>query len=401
MSETTLEEKVNYIIEQQAETITQLKSDVHTIINKSYPDLDTRLVQVGLEKSYEDIIELNPELDGVSAVGLKVILNYGDTIYRNGNRMFYLNGTIYEEITADSLQSIAEEGKTEVAIVWIFANNGEISFDDNFDLLLIESVIINKIPNLTNVPYKYYNAPKVTAENFTINLHPTDHNSYIQDINYKSTGTALLKYKIGSTRKITSDLRAITRQIASIEISESTNFLEELSFPDLKTISSMNTTTLFWKNNLPRTKIKMPRIESIEGFDYDPQILFRGYVDVEIPESCMSIQRSIFERGDNANKNPSVSLKNKDATFSDNWYYNDNTSGAFEMCNDWGATINISKAAYSWGIEKFQDLIQNKLRDMTLTNETRQLTIPTTAYNSLSDEDFSIAEDKGWTLQGA
>ena len=76
------------------------------------------------------------------------------------------------------------------------------------------------------------------------------------------------------------------------------------------------------------------------------------------------------------------------------------------MCSDWAASINIKISAANWSIQNFIDLMTNKLRDMTATEETRTLTIPSAMLTAMqADTDglaaIEAATDKGWTIGGA
>ncbi|MBQ9375468.1 MAG: leucine-rich repeat protein, partial [Ruminococcus sp.] len=177
--------------------------------------------------------------------------------------------------------------------------------------------------------------------------------------------------------------------------------LKKVSFPNLTTINISSGTNGLSGCTLLE-EMYMPKLTTIYGNTYqDPRRgAFYNVKTVTIPESVDSIGRYSFHT------NVKVILNCKNATaIADDAFYNAPTE-SFVMCSDWGASFNASVAAANWTLQQFIDFLNDSLRDMTLTNQTRTLTIPSARLTELqADTDgaaaIAAANAKGWTIGGA
>lgn len=387
----------NYTIDQLIQPIASAAQAVLEAKNKVYPNLNTRLVQVSLEQSYNDIIEAYPEFDGVSAVGLKVILNHGDTIYRNGNRLFYLDGTSYAEVEADSLTSAASEGDTEVAIVWYFRNNGYFSLPTTISFSIMEFYVKGGNPSIGNA-----DIPRIYVER-THTLY-IDHFSGLSNSNLKETKIVEIDdhFSLKPVNAISFILKSPTINLASQHKYWQfwNGTLSKIIFETenlIMTVVSDN--SAFWCTD-KRMEIKFIGLKSIVGGNQGTQYRcgFAGGWDVELPATVEQVGQYCFGGGNaTGDKYPSIILNCPNATFANNWFaigYADSLT----LANEWNATINLAVATNNptiYTLDWFTDLIENKLKDLSSETTGKQIAVPSGIYNSLNTADSCPLEYEG------
>lgn len=388
------------IAQVQTEFLAELREDLDTVVsaaNRTYSYTHSAVVTDDLEKDYQDIITANRDLANVSAVGLLAILSEGDTVTAQGNRLF-INGT--EEQSDYSFSGENSESGIEVVKIWYFQNGeNQLTLQESFDYIII-SANVRQIETI-NINASYLNyINTITIDGGFI---PASGSSVKTVIDNYGVGVHLPKLVeiYHSTRKVVGDTTNEQGIFASLD---NTYKMKTIYLPELEIISS----TAFWKNSVIEN-IYCPKLKTIANsmwnaafyapFSNCPNLIFT------IPNSCEEITVSGYGTCFYGNIK-GIILECKDAEISDLWCQGLSSISIFEMCSDWGASINIKTAAVNWSIQNFIDLMTNKLRDMTLTEETRTLTIPSAMLTAMqADTDglaaIEAATDKGWTIGGA
>lgn len=409
----TERQRMNGIVEEidgKFDNLEQLQTDVHTVINKTYPQLDTRLVQVSLEQSYNDIIEAYPELDGVSAVGLKAILNHGDTIYRNGNRLFYLDGTTYTELTADSLTSAAAEGDTEVAIVWYFANNNTFSLPTTADYMILECFIKGGTPQILNA-----DIPRDYVENTNV-LYFKDFTG-LTNTNLKEKKIINLQSSFG-VKPVNAKEVVFKNPVCNFtgqdDFLYNNSKCKKVSFVNVETVTFTTTNghTPFYTG--PTYKIIVDYIGLKEIKDsYNANVYnsgFSGNWQVTLPSTVVKVGLGVFAGSAvTGNQYPSVILNCPNATFHNQWF-GTGYADSLTLANEWNATINLAVATNNptiYTLDWFTNLIDNKLKDNTGENTAKAITVPASIATALAstqhpDSELNYIEwaeqVKNWTI---
>lgn len=372
---------LNEIKENIAYTIEQF----NTLAHRAYSYKHTAVVTDDLEKDYQDIITANPDLENVSAVGLLAILSDGGTVTAQGNHMF-INGA--EEQSDYSFSGENSESGIEVVKIWYFQNGeNQLTLQESFDYDPFVLWLKNK--STLNISDDYLNTQTVIVEGSST----VSANSLIKKIEYPGNTTGIVIP--ASAKSVKSNMTTLALNVFANKTS-----LQEVILPELTVIAGsvvgQNRNGFYGCSGLKR--ISFPKLQRIEdGTDYS--YAFGSVISVELPDSTEYVGRYAFAN------NQSIVLNCPEAEFNDLWCYR--APNSFTMCSDWAASINISRAAaVNWSIQNFIDLMTNKLRDMTLTEETRTLTIPSAMLTAMqADTDglaaIEAATDKGWTIGGA
>lgn len=364
--------------------LTQALSNLDTLANRVYGYTHEAIVTDDLEKDYQDIITANPDLENVSAVGLLAILSDGNTVTAQGNRMF-INGE--EEQSDYSFSGENSQNGIEVVKIWYFQNGeSQLTLQESFDYDPFVLWLKNK--SNVNISDDYLNTQTVIVEGSST----VPANSLIKKIEYPGNTTGIVIP--ASAKSVKSNMTTLALNVFVNKTS-----LQEVILPELTVIAGN-----VWGNNnngfmgcSSLKKISFPKLQRVEdGVDWS--YAFGLVISVELPESVEYVGRYAFAN------NQSIVLNCPEAEFNDLWCYR--APNSFTMCSDWAASINIKIAAANWSMQNFIDLMINQLRDMTLTEETRTLTIPSAMLTAMqADTDglaaIEAATDKGWTIGGA
>ena len=138
----------------------QLKTDVHSAMNRHYTVNHDVHLSESLEDCYDGIVSENPELANASAVGFMAMLKTGDELNASGNLLF-INGK------AEPSYSISMENAVEFVNVWYFANGDSSIVLPQTSINIIEVNIMRKNTEI-ELPNGYYNSvKKLTTDGYT------------------------------------------------------------------------------------------------------------------------------------------------------------------------------------------------------------------------------------------
>ena len=372
------------------EDVSAALSNLNALANRVYSYTHSAVVTDDLEKDYQDIITANPDLANVSAVGLLAILSDGGTVTAQGNRMF-INGT--EEQTDYSFSGENSQNGIEFIKVWFFENNGSLSPKKPDGIVTkIISKTKSATPDLSNDFFDYVNeiAYDTIPAKAPIAVEKQHNLSTVSGSDFVSA--AVKEYSCNAAN-LSSVYTALINNTS----------VKKVSFPFLTKIDTPPNyfnSARFFSGCTNLEDFDFPSLSRIENTLIAATCPFYGVKSLTLPESVSYVGKWTI------NAAGKVHLKCKDAEFNNDWFYQ-NPPSRFTMCSDWGASINISKIAVNaWMLSDYIDLMTNKLRDMTATEETRTLTIPSAMLTSLqADTDglaaIEAATDKGWTIGGA
>ncbi|MBQ7596937.1 MAG: hypothetical protein IJU45_09760 [Clostridia bacterium] len=382
------------IAQAQTEFLGELETDIGTALtalgtlaNREYGYTHTAVVTDDLETDYQAIITSNPELAYVCAVGMLAILKDGDTVTAQGNRLF-INGS--EESGDYSFSGTNSQNGIEVVKIWYFNTTTLTLVKPDFHVIAANTKEINGTVNLSNDFYDYCDEVIYTGALDGNRLGIKKQKNLAGGDFNDNLSSQLFEYESNCT--------AIPGNKGLMNLS----YLKKAKFPYLTTISTIASTANGFVNCVNLTELEFPNLTTINDLTAGSAVdrsVFYNVPTVVIPESVMYLGRYAFML------NNSVVLNCKNATtIHDDAFVDVPTN--FTMCSDWGVSVNIKKGAGNWIMADFIDLLNNKLRDMTLTNETRTLTIPSAMLTSLqADTDgaaaIAAATAKGWTIGGA
>lgn len=350
-----------------------------TLANRAYSYSHEAIVTDGLDAVYDSIIEDNPELAELSAVGFTALLSSGNVIPTQNNIMF-INGTREETDYAFSGTNSADG--IELVKVWYFENDGALTVEKvNANIIEVSVKSNQTVPAFSADFFNYADEIKT-------------------NINLLSAPLAVRKQKNVSGGSFAD---SISPQLESYESNctffpggpspmEGLTALRKVSFPELLEIQERQTNYGPFLNKCTGcTDISFPKLTKIGGGLYQ---LYNGPFDsvpyITVPATVTYIGQYSFRN------NRTINLLCKDAETIDDLWCATTPSDQFYMCSDWGASINIAVAAARWTKEQFIDLFQNKLRDMD--EDVCEIKIPTAIYDSLTDDEFALAEDQNWTV---
>lgn len=375
------------------ESLTDIKNSLkdsldalYTLTNRYYGYTHDEIVTNDLEEDYQSIITENPALANVSAVGMLAVLKDGDTVTSQGNRLF-INGEEVLNPSGYTFSGTNSQNGIEIVKIWYFENEG--------NQLTLQKLQINTI----KTSLKTISAAPLLS---------TDFYDYIDEIEYDTIPPAvpILVKKQKNLSSVTDD--KVSPQVIEYE-NQCTSYyssmlcnktlLKYVRFPNLITIQYSQGNDNFLKYCESVDEIYFPKLQTIGGASGVSACPFHHVKKVVVPETVLSIGATSFH----ANGEIVLNCKNA-ASIANNAFYT--APNIFTMCTDWGASINIATAAAGWSKLQFIDLFNNKLRDMTLSNETRTLTIPSAKLTELqADTDgaaaIASANAKGWTIGGA
>ena len=383
---------LNEIKENIAYTIEQFDS----LAQRVYGYTHEAIVTDNLEKDYQDITTANPDLANVSAVGLLAILSDGDTVTAQKNRLFI--NAVESKDDKDKPKDYSFSGKNsqngiEFIKVWFFEKDGSLSpKKPGGTVTKIISKTKSATPDLSNDFFDYVNeiAYDTIPAKAPIAVEKQHNLSTVSGSDYVSA--AVKEYSCNAAN-LSSVYTALINNTS----------VKKVSFPFLTKIDTPPNyfnSARFFSGCTNLEDFDFPSLSRIENTLIAATCPFYGVKSLTLPESVSYVGKwTIYAAG-------KVHLKCKDAEFNNDWFYQ-NPPSRFTMCSDWGASINISKIAVNaWMLSDYIDLMTNKLRDMTATEETRTLTIPSAMLTAMqADTDglaaIEAATDKGWTIGGA
>lgn len=355
-----------------------------------------------LEQEYE---ELTDEANGkapkyVSAVGFSAILKKGDSVVVSTPNFgdFYING---ELVTNDYTYN---GDSVEIVNVWVFEKkSGDLQMapklkdTPNYDIVEVDIKNIgSETPEVNDSYYNY----ATTIKTYNFNL-----------TNLKGGKTIISDgfYSVNSTNNLASSItKKVICYAQTVDCINGSPFaykleLVEAIFPELLNVLSSTSakTNLLTGCSNPDLKISFPKLKSVAG-QSDYYAAFKDVYKVELPSSVKNIGNYVCIG------NSIIILNcNKATSISNNWCRSTPTIN-FTMAKDWQASINIAIAAQNHTKDWFIDLFTNYLHkfepeeiDGGFLLDTRDITIPLAIFNQLTDEEFAIAENKGWTVGGA
>lgn len=399
------------IAQAQTNFLGELKNNLDMVVsaaNRVYSYTHEAIVTDDLEKDYQDIITANPDLANVSAVGLLAILKDGDTVTTHGNRMF-INGI--EEQTDYSFSGENSQNGIEFIKVWYFENEEPITLqgDCPFDISVLEYKVKTNAPNMSE---SYKSAQTV-----------------ISDGNYNISGNCIknMVFKNNDSSNVIENIMDFYSE--QEHISSNRNIfglnkpISNIILPNVESISNGWVDDGMFKSC--KANIYFPKLKSVSGISTYTKCAFvdNGVMTIILPITVERI--GIYSFSGNFKL---LRLDCKDAkVINDNWCINAQSN--FQMCDDWGASINIKTAAAKWTTQNFIDLLSNKDRlrnvgfdiadnngdadydsatgkyvinlEKTGAYQTkRYITIPQSMLSSLDSETLDVAFQKGWKVQG-
>ena len=362
-------------------------STLSELANRVYDYSHDATVAKDLEAVYADIIEENPDLAELSAVGFIALLKDGDTVPVQGNIMF-INGT--QEVTDYTFSGENSAGGTELVTVWYFANSGvlNVSTPVNFAVIDFISKIKSDISGSLSVHNSYINFADY-AEINRCAVSGTIHgikNFVTHDAITSSSAVSGIReytdYGITALQGKNSYNPFVEAPSSGSPPSKSSYF--KITYPEAESINYATYT--FALQNLPELELFCPKLKS---FSASNNGYLRGIRKFTFPETVTTISGTVV--GDIN----TVVMNCKDAeSISDNWCTGNIVN--FSICGDWGVSINLAVAAANWSKADFVDFFTDGLRNME--DEVREIKIPSEIYDSLTDEEFALAEDEGWTV---
>ena len=351
-----------------------------------------------LETVYSEIITSESALADTSAVGFTALLKTGDTLPVGGNRLF-INGT--EELTDYTFTGTG----AELVNVWYFGTP-HVRLPEAQNTQLV-TVILRQRTSIFDassdtvgcsfVSQSYYCYVPTVIFDVCRAYSPKAVNTVYQ------TGLSTFIVTGESENHITNNVFITNAESVTVTVNYQSHITwlhdayHTFIFPELKTITINSGADGFIANRGENTPvvIEMPVLERVVC-NSNRAFAPTGATTITLPESVVLLSGKIF------GYTYHINLECKNAEFqASNWCTS--APAMFTMCGDWGASINIATAAASWTMAQFMDLLMNKLRDMTLTEETRTLNIPSAILTDLSNDAdgaaaITAATQKGWTV---
>lgn len=342
-----------------------------------------------LEQEYEDILTNYENYTDRSAVGYRAILQNGDTVKVEGNSGdFFLNG---ERLTKDYTYN---GNGCELVNVWVFEGMGiyggnmilppQLKDTPTFAIYEIYIKCIGQIPEVEQSYYLYAN--KITTYSFELPTQPRGCRVFIT----KGT-TELTKVMPTMVQEVESYCEKVTTANGAWE----GRYVERIKLPECREIVGVG----IFKYLDAVTNWEFGKLIKVGGGN-STYCTFNSVNSLLIPNTVKVVNKYTVRMP----KTGSLRIECNNANSIDTTWCLD-TPANFSMAKDWRASINIAIAAKNWTKDRFIDLFTNYLADMNSSDPTiinlAELTIPQSIYDELTDEEFAIAEDKGWTIGGA
>lgn len=365
------------------EILDSVKERMDNIFDKEYYVNPDPVVVKTLEDRIEDIIEEYPDYQVSSVVAYKAFLKNGDTIEVNNssnNGEVFING----KMTTGNYTYMGND--TELIDVVVFETGyysdkraGGIKLNTTPTYYPFEIIIrsLNLLPDVEQNYYLY--ADRIYTYKFNLPVQPKSARVM------KSCGFSNLEQKISIVaQEIYSDCDYYKTAVFT-----GNAHINKVSLPNCVEVNNQYA----FQNCFNITTWEWGKLKTIVGGNIS-NIPFRGVNTVVIPNTVESITKGAI-----CQNNITIRLEcNNATTIISNWCSMSPTN--FYMVDDWDASINIAVAASNWNKDRFIELF-NDLVPCTPDSGSRELTIPSAIFDSLTEEEYAIAEDKGWIVGGA
>lgn len=351
-----------------------------------YAVAHTPIITKPLEKEIADLILAYPEYRPCSCIAYKTFLNKGDIIgvaskYNNGE--VYINGTY-----TTSNYNCKTDGEVVNVVVFESGIYDKTRYHN--------APILGAVPSYH--PYEFYIKH--------IGLEPEVAETYYQYANKITTYGFILPYNPRGCRVLVANGTTTFSQKIPITVQEvSSNcesignftgfnkniYLNKVSLPNCTEISVVNSSPFVDNDKIKTWEFGKLQKLSVAGstcyiFNVVNTVLIPDTVKIMSKQVCRNITTLRLEC-------------NKATSIDNNWYVGTAPTN-FTMAKEWDASVNIAIAAKNWTKDRFLELFE----DLVLLSEmltSRELTIPAAIFDSLTEEEYAIAEDKGWVLGGA
>lgn len=351
-----------------------------------YAVAHTPIITKPLEKEVADLILAYPEYRLCSCIAYKTFLNKGDIIgvasrYNNGE--VYINGTY-----TTSNYNCKTDGEVVNVVVFesgvynktLYPNAPKLGAVPSYHPYEFYIKHIGLEPEVAEAYYLYAN--KITTYGFILPSYPRGCRVLV------ANGTTTFSQKVPiAVQEVSSNCESIGNFIGF----NKHGYVNKISLPNCREISVVNT-SVFVDNSAIRTWEfgKLQKL-SVAGstcyiFDIVNTVLIPDTVRIMSQHVCRNII--------------TLRLECNKATSIDNDWYVGNIPTNFTMTKEWDASVNIAIAAKNWTKDRFLELFEN-LVPVTMGSGGRELTIPATIFDNLTEEEYALAEDKGWVLGGA
>lgn len=391
----------NNFINQRTAEINQLKTDnaaalaaLEALSQRVYGYEHDSFAVKDINVVYNDIIDNNSELADLSAIGFVAVLKEGETVSRQGNRMF-LNGA--EEVEDYTFSPSDEENIAEFVTVWYFSNNGALNFAvNNFNMLQFcivksnddNSTISIGAGNINHAkelilknyaPSTSYNVEKVVADDFINGL-------LLSGIPLTNT-----------TRRFSSNVKKLKD---CGDMFKNKTALELIDFPELEYIEITGRQMYNLFHISSNAELNFPKLKHIDVYFHGDYGMIQNCQKVILPETLEYVNLSGGKICYGIKQKVVLNCKNLESM--PNGWYKGTPPPELEIADDWACSIDLSIVAPNevgskWlDKDTWTDLFENTLRNMD--DDVREIKIPSVIYDELTDGEFEIAEDKGWTI---
>lgn len=333
-----------------------------------------------LEQEITDIIKENPDYQSASCVGYRAYLKKGDIVgikstYNNGE--WFINGKRVE-----ANYSYNGSGTELVSVVGFDTKYYPVTLGATPSYFPYEIYIknIGKVPEVSQYYYMY--ADTITTYNFKLETTPRGCRVF-KDC---AKGGAFEQPIPIVAREVYSECDKLTKSPAA------KSYTTKVSLPRCTEIvctdSLRDLSVLTWEWG----KLNLLQGGSTIG-------IFFNSTNVYIPETVLTMKGIVCA----SNKTLRLDCKNA-ISIDSKWYALSSTPVTnLYICDDWGATINLSNAAKNQSNEWFMELA-GKLRTLNpqVADDLRYLTIPSSKGDELYELGFYDAcEAKGWVVDEA
>lgn len=403
MSETITLEQLqtaqNSFISQLNNNISTVITNFNTLANRAYGYTHESFAVKDIFSYYNELVESDSTLEEKSAVGFTAILHPGETVSTQGNKMF-INGV---EKFADYTFTPAEnDDAVEFVTVWYFSNNGALNFAENNLNMLQVCVYDNEADSseLSVSPSNLMMLKELICRNYT----PPSSYRAEKVISEKNYGNVFTSYNLQSgTKHFTSDAKFINYNTTKL-VHKLTD-LKSVDFPLLESysVATTGTSNLIFidglnSSTLITAELNFPMLKTVNVASSGCYFV-RCAGNFTVPASFESVFGVSSGRGFLYSITNKLTLNCINCESLPTYWYAGTAPVELEIADNWACSADFSVCTpVSWTKTEYISIFTNKLRDMTLTDETRQLKIPSAIYDSLTDEEFEIAEDKGWTI---
>lgn len=411
MSETITLEQLqtaqNNFINQRTAEINQLSANTATVIanlnllaNHVYGYAHESFAVKDIVSYYNELIEDDATLENLSAVGFTAVLHGGETVTKQGNRMF-INGI---EKFADYTFTPSEDDDDalEYVTVWYFSNNGTLVFAEN-NLSMIQVCVYDNEADSSELTVSPSNL-SMLKDLFCWNYAPPSSYTAENVFSKKNYADEFNTFTLQSgTKHFESDAKFITNNgtklVNKLTELKSVDFINlesysaaQPSVANLVFIDGLNVSTLL------NADLNFPALKNVT-INSSGCYFARAVTNFTVPSTLESINNLAGNRGFLYGITNRLTLNCIDCESLPTYWYAGVAPAELVIADNWACSADFSVCTpTSWTKTEYISIFTNKLRDMTLTDETRQLKIPTAIYDSLTDEEFEIAEDKGWTI---